>query len=110
MNVVNLTPHELCVHTTVSAHLRQIRTFPPSGAVARVSVTRVPAGRVAGVHVTRVVYGDVTGLPEPVEGTIYVVSGMVAAAVPERADVYSPGELLRREDGTVYGCDGLSHG
>jgi hypothetical protein len=51
-------------------------------------------------------YGEVTDLPEPEEGTIYIVSGMVAAAAP-RPDVMSPGTLVRDDQGKPMGCLGL---
>jgi len=58
-------------------------------------------GTFGGVPLTRTTYGEV------VEGTLYVVSGLVRAAVPERTDVASPGELVRDALGVVTGCRGL---
>lgn len=57
------------------------------------------------------VYGEVTNLPEPVEGTILVVSGMVVSALAERGirrpDVMSPSQLQRGADGKPSGALGL---
>jgi hypothetical protein len=89
---VNLTPHNIV------AVRRPIReggdlTIPPSGSVARVAT--VPGsllGYSSGVPLySAPTPGPVEGLPEPVEGTIYIVSGFVAAHCADRTDVYSPG-------------------
>ena len=100
MAFVNLTPHVLNVVGGPS--------LPPSGAVARCASTTVEAGVVDGVALYRVQFGAVQGLPEPVEGTIYVVSALVRGAVPTRLDVASPGELVRGADGQPVGCRGLA--
>jgi len=51
-------------------------------------------------------YGEVTGLPPTKEGTVYIVSGLVAQQAP-RDDVFSPGPLVRDNQGRVVGCTGL---
>lgn len=101
--IKNLTPHTLNIH-----HPTGVETVPASGEVARVSVEYREAGVVAwGIPVYKAEYGEVTGLPEPEAGTIYVVSGMVQSQVPHRADVYSPGDLVRDAEGRPVGCKGL---
>jgi hypothetical protein len=97
--LVNLTPHAIVIAGGV--------TLPPSGAVARCSTLNTPAGEHAGVPLSRVTYGAVEGLPAPAEGVLYVVSGLVRAAVPLRLDVASPGDLVRDASGAVVGCRGL---
>ena len=99
MLFVNLTPHAIVV---VGGP-----TLPPSGVVARCATTSTPAGEHEGVPLVRTVYGPVSGLPEPQPGVMFVVSGMVRAAVPGRQDVASPGDLVRDEVGAVVGCKGL---
>lgn len=99
MSFVNLTPHAISIVDGP--------TIPPSGEVARCSTETVNAGNHAGVSLSRVSYGAVTGLPEPVEGTVYLVSGLVRSAVPERVDVASPGDLVRDSSGQPIGCRGL---
>jgi len=101
MSIVNLTPHELNIHDADGG----VITVTPSGTVARVSTTTVPAGDVEGIPTYSVEYGEVKGLPEPGDDTL-VVSGLVAAACP-RDDVFSPGELIRDEQGRPVGCQGL---
>lgn len=102
MNFINLTPHTINIHTPAG-----VIDVAPSGDVARVSVTDVPAAPIAGIPVAKRVTGDVVGLPAPQDGVAYIVSGMVAAAVPGRPDVFSPGPLVRDDAGKPIGCNGL---
>ena len=60
------------------------------------------------------VFGEVTGLPRPEDGTVYVVSGMVGAALAGwgRRDVYMPGTgpsdgARRNEAGHISGVTRL---
>ena len=105
---VNLTPHTINVYKHDNTHI----SIPPSGAVARVSVEYTVIDNWDGVYVRKAHYGEITGLPDtdkcPKTGEpkIYIVSGMVAAAV-SRGDVMSPGELIRDENGRPVGCNGL---
>lgn len=105
MELVNLTPHELNIITDNNTVV-----LPPSGDVARVTVeyTEVATVEQNGVVIPlyQAQYGDVVGLPSPKEGVVYIVSGMVKAA-ESRADVVSPGELLRDNSGKPVGCQGL---
>lgn len=107
MKLINLTPHQIDIHTTDG-----VLSLPPSGQVARVSQTSTLVGPldVDGGHtvvVNRRRMGAVTGLPDQVDGTALVVSALVAAAVPGRADVFSPGDLVRDSSGKPIGCQGL---
>ena len=65
------------------------------------------AGEVNGIALSRVTFGEVTGLPDPVEGTLYIVSALVRSALPARTDLASPGDLVRDAAGAVIGCKGL---
>jgi len=101
LKLVNLTPHML----------KLVNDFGvlelDSAGVARVSSTQEEIGRVVGVPLVRATFGAVTGLPEPVEGTLYVVSALVRAALPARGDLASPGDLVRDEKGNVIGAKSL---
>lgn len=106
----NLTPHSISVFAADGKTL--LVTVPPSGDIARVTVSRVETGVVpiepdAAIPVYVGTYGAVTGLPAPALGTIYIVSAMVRQAVPTRRDVLSPGELIRDAAGQPLGCRGL---
>ncbi len=108
MKIINLTPHALNIHTDCNG----VINLPPSGDVARVSMSSKPNGFLpcndssVGIPLFKTSYGEVNGLPDPVDGIAYVVSGMVSASV-SRADVFSPGDLIRDESGKPVGCKGL---
>ena len=114
MRIVNLCPHALDVQIENGERV----TIPPSGTVARVSMSAGPEifhiayGPESGIggdiplHAASV-YGEITGLPEePEAGTIYVVSQMVASRCIGRPDVFHPGTgpgdgVIRKLDGTI---------
>lgn len=102
--IVNLTPHQI----NIIADDGKVVSIPPSGQVARVAQTREPRGSIDGITVTYSTFGDVEGLPDPQDGVIYVVSGLVLSAVPDRTDVFAPGEAVRDGEGRVIGARGLS--
>jgi hypothetical protein len=105
--LVNLTPHEVRI-IGVNGEI----TIPPSGQVARVSVTQETVGVVVveGVEVPlkRTKYGEVMGVPEPEEGTYYIVSQLVLAAA-DRDDLVAPdtANAVRDENGQIVGVPGL---
>ena len=99
--VVNLTPHVI--------RLNDGTEYEPSGVVARVSAEYK---ELAPSHPPcySVVYGEVTGLPAHQDGVDYIVSGMVAAACPERHDLLVPATGhpdAVRKDGNVYSVPGF---
>lgn len=110
----NLTPHVINIRTPQGEV-----TVPPSGTVARVHMARAahyPTGDPLWIAdeddnsnelpLYTVEPGEVTGLPAREAGVICIVSAMVAA-VAERPDVYSPGEVIRDDAGRPVACDGL---
>ena len=99
--MVNLTPHVV--------RFNGGREIPPSGAVARVATTYMEVEE--GIFTSS--FGAVVGLPAPKSGTIYIVSGVVAAALPGRPDVYAPATghpACVRKDGQVWSVPGLVKG
>ena len=76
---VNLTPHVLNVHTDDDGN----------------------------IELYAVKYGDISGLPDPQPNVVYVTSGLVNAALPDRPDVVSPGDHVRDEAGKPIGCVGF---
>ena len=104
MQFVNLTPH---VVTIVAGDGTVLRTIEPSGTLARVSAHTVTIGDVDGIPVTTTEFGEVEGLPEPSEGTSFIVSSIVAQRVSGRTDVYIPNESVRDERGRIVGCRSL---
>jgi hypothetical protein len=78
-NIINMMKHDIHVHTNEEG---LIELYKPT-------------------------YGEVMDLPEPQPNTVYVVSGMVNAATPDRQDVVSPGDHIRDPDGRPIGCIGF---
>jgi len=103
--LINLTPHSI---TLVGEN--GTLDVPPSGHLARLAVTRTALDPVTidgvSLPVNRPTMGEITGLPDPQSGVILVVSALVAEAA-RRADVMSPGELIRNEAGQPVGARGL---
>lgn len=99
MRIINLTPHTI-------NEVETGETFPPSGSVARVEATYNQVGMLENIRLFKVEYGEIEGLPEPEDGIVYIVSGMVKAAT-DRVDVVAPGELVRDESGKPIGCRGF---
>lgn len=108
---VNLTPHALYVKTVDGDY---VGLAPHPQGAARVVYDHLPPEQTAiqGRDVRITVAGsprEIIGLPDPEPGTVYVVSKAVADAAPRyRGDLVSPGRLIRAEDDTVIGCDGLT--
>lgn len=107
MRILNLTPHAL---TFISGENNMERYIvEPSGIIARVSSHTEGIGSITTddgftIPLTTTVFGEVENLPSPEEGTIYVVSSLVAGRVPERKDVYIPNESIRDDKGRIIGC------
>lgn len=107
MEIINLTPHAIRIDFGTLESPAE-RSILPSGIVARCSSVSAPAGSHDGVPLARTVYGEVVGLPEAVEGVLYVVSALVRSAAPHRVDVASPGDLVRDLAGQIIGCRNLT--
>lgn len=106
MRIINLTPHSI---TFVDTTGNTILTVEPSGQVARCAVNREKVGDINGIPVNKSRFGNVENLPEPQEGTIYIVSALTAQAVPEREDVFITDDAVRDEQGRIIGCRALAH-
>lgn len=101
MKMINLTAHTINEVTTG-------QEFPPSGVVARVKSSTVKTGVHLGAPIYSSTFGEIEGLPEPEDGTIYIVSALALKSVPdERIDVVAPGSLQRDEQGKPVGCVGF---
>ena len=106
--LVNLTPHVV----RLAGPDGGITEIPPSGTVARVSsrpgdeITEGPRAALPVPCFGAPKFGEVEGLPAPVPGTIYIVSGIVAGRCPGRPDVVAPGtgpaDGPIRRDGRIW--------
>jgi len=115
MSFINLTPHEIVLEGKAFG-ARWV--FPPSDMVARCETVRKVVdefeleypGDYEGVTewcevpIHSVGFGVVSGLPDPTPGVMYLVSSIVAQAVPNRRDVLVPDDTIRDEGGRVVGC------
>ncbi len=114
MRIVNLTPHPVRIYTADTPDQVDdpdhgvLLTLEPSGALARLSESvtgeeTILAGEGVEIPVSTVSYAEIQGLPEPQQGTVYVVPLMTALAAPARTDLLVPYEQVRNEEGTVVG-------
>ena len=104
MQFKNLTKHDINIKTfsTADPIEKFFLVIHPSGKEARVEMEYsdmeyqfadihvVKPAPQLGIQTVNANVGRVIGLPEPQEDVCYIVSAMVAQAVPERADVYAP--------------------
>lgn len=104
---VNLTTHLINVHNKDGS----VVDIPPSGDEARVSCEYVyewEQSQQCGIDIFTPVYGEVTGVPDPREGTVYIVGNLVKARLQLRGDVMSPGRFVKDAQGKPCGCRGLT--
>ena len=102
LNFVNCTPHPI--------RMNDGRVFEPSGSVARVSqsISEFDEDGIATQS-----FGEVTGLPEPKEGTVYIVSALVLgrAQAEGRRDIVAPAtghkDCIRDEKGFILSVPGF---
>jgi len=111
MRIMNFTPHPL--NLMPAGPTGPVVTIPPSGQVARCATSRVQVDTITvdgvTIPVNRTQFGEVTGLPDPQPDTIYIVSAVVAQAVPDRTDVFIVDDAVRDEQGRIIGCRALAH-
>ena len=102
LTFVNLTPHEV----TVRADEGDI-SWPTSG-IARVEDYAEPIAPLGGVPAVVLATGKVVGLPDPVPGVVYIVSRVLAGAVPDRRDIVFPFGEIRDEAGRIVAVSALA--
>lgn len=109
MNIINLTPHPINLIPEGGPTV----TIPPSGIVARCATSRVQVSTVTVddivIPVNCTQFGTVSDLPDLQPDTIYIVSALVAQAVPKRPDVFIVDDAVRDEQGRVIGARALAH-
>lgn len=104
MKIINLTPH------TVTIVLDEDETviFPASGEIARVAQEEELVTIWKDIPTVKLTFGEVENLPNPEEGSFYIVSSIVKAACPNRTDLLVPTRLVRDGSGRVIGCGAFS--
>ena len=85
----------------------EITTIAPEPVPARLRATTVPAESVDGIATSRTVFGEPEGLPEAEAGTFFIVSQIIKSALPSRADLLVPAEVVRDKSGNIIGCRSL---
>ena len=98
MKFVNCTPHAIVLNNG--------ETFEPSGHIARVSARFVTLEN--GLFAQE--FGEIQGLPEPEDGTFFIVSAMVLGST-SRADLVAPAtghpDVKRNEAGQIISVPGF---
>ena len=105
MRLENCTPHAVDIWNAQGTAI--VKTIPRSGHIARLQESNEHIGTADGVPICKTTYGDVYDLPEPEEGTLFIVSIVVRRALPERSDLVFPVELVRDDEGHIIGCRSL---
>ena len=103
ITLVNATPHTLNIVQSDGTILE----LGASGICPRCSSSEIVDQAIGLIQVTRQTLGHVQGLPDPIPGTYFIVSRLVASAT-NRDDLLVPGSLIRDDQGKVVGCKGLS--
>jgi hypothetical protein len=109
VKLVNLTPHPVVLVTSDGRHI----SLPSEGVVrVREVVEEVGKLEVDGVVIPlrrKFLSGELEGLPQPEEGTVYIVSFIAAQKAWElgRTDVMAPGDPVRNEQGHIVGVSSL---
>ena len=96
--IVNLCPHPINILSPWTEGA--IVCIPQSGAIARMDKKSNDVEKHAGFPIIREVYGEVYGLPDRIEGTIYIVSAPVLNVLNDsRDDVVAVGKQMKNEYG-----------
>jgi hypothetical protein len=103
--IINLTPHEVVVY---DGNMGIIGRYPSDG-VARARATYESDDKsVNGVPLVHVTFGDPVDLPDPVDGTMYIVSLITAQAAESvgriTSDLLITAQPVRDESGQIIGC------
>ena len=103
MEVINMPPHDI---TLINGGQKVV--IKASGMLARVSSETVKTGEISvngmTIPLTETRFGEVEGLPAPEDGTIYIVSSIVAQRCKDRRDIFVPNESARDKQGRIIGC------
>ena len=109
IKLVNLTPHAVVIF---NAQNEIVLTIPPSDQMARCAAVRevldeVELANNLRVPITQITLGALADLPEPQEGTIFIVSLNAAKAAKlagRMDDIVVPDDTVRDPTGRIIGC------
>jgi hypothetical protein len=108
MKLINLTPHAVQIFGTDSSVLVLPACHSPARLSEHAMLFKLIKIHDMEIRISGVEYTSVYNLPDKLEDTLYVVSQMVAQASPERDDLLFPYDVIRNEDGTIFGCKSLA--
>lgn len=107
MKAINCTPHDITL-VADGASMKLV----PSGINPRVDQIRTNVDTIiidgVAFPVSRSVFGSVVGLPDPVDGTVYIVSMLVAQAAAGRTDLLAVDQTIRDDAGRIVGAKGFA--
>lgn len=108
MRIVNLTPHEVKI---VDGGNNVVAVFPSDG-VARASQHDMLVDEINSIPVVKTRFGEVLGLPEPTEGTVFIVSRITVEAARAQGlgtdDLLVTSGAVRDDQGRIVGCRALA--
>jgi len=107
--MINLTKHPISLIGKAG-----ITEIPPSGKIARIKFKKKSLRLVEGLPVPVNPLSEpefIEGLPDPQEGTVYLVSRLVITHIRSRPDVFAPdtswGSTVRNNFGDIVGVTRL---
>ena len=105
-NFVNMTPHSVIILDDKNNVIKEIEA---SGKLIRLaSETKEIKVLDNGIKLSKTCFGEPEGLPKEIKsGTFYIVSQLVKSALPNRADLLVPAEVIRDKEGNIIGCRSL---
>lgn len=103
--LLNFTPHRELVYSPQGA---DALVLPQAGVVRLVEHICAGGELPNGLPLTVIDYGEPAGLPDPVDGVVYVVSQLVVLACPHRKDLVFPAGLVRDDHGEITGFSYLA--
>lgn len=98
-NICNMTPHTVNFQPENS---RSIVVMPSRG-VIRIEEKIVDDGFIDEIKVVRRTF-TTANVPEPQEGTVFIVSTIVKTAFPDRHDFIVPCDFIRNDEGQIMAC------
>lgn len=112
MAIKNLTPHAINIIVGGPTFgTEEVVTIQPEPVPARLAATtaldKVDNASGYYIPITKTVFGEPTGLPDPVPGTLLIVSQLVKSALPNRQDLVVPAQVVRDSQGRIMGCRSL---
>lgn len=107
-NIVNLTPHTINIYDVDG---NEVSKFESMG-IARADSSETVVDYINDIPVVEMTYGAPIGLPDPIEGTVYIVSMLTIQAAIQvgrtTSDMYTTADLVRNDKGQIIGCRKLS--